>query len=277
MLAFIHKFAYNLFCMNIGIFYNTLQTEQSAVRTLMRMIEDSGGKPLVFSELDRVEGVDRLIVMGGDGTMLHAARKASESDIRLVGINYGHLGFLTEFERGEEASAVKLAMDESCPLLERAMLEVDLNGKKTFCLNEVSLLRGVGENCGNKTVKIFVTIDGSAAGVFNADGLIVTTPTGSTAYSLSAGGSIMMPECSTFQLTPVCAFSLRSRPISYPDRYELQMFLSESGSVSVFGDGSYLGQAGKNDKISVRKASRKVIFLTRNKHDCFRRITQKIN
>ena len=75
MLAFIHKFAYNLFCMNIGIFYNPLQTEQSAVRTLMRMIEDSGGKPLVFSELDRVEGVDRLIVMGGDGTMLHAARK----------------------------------------------------------------------------------------------------------------------------------------------------------------------------------------------------------
>ncbi|MDE6059385.1 MAG: NAD(+)/NADH kinase [Clostridia bacterium] len=263
--------------MNIGIFYNKLQVGHEAADRLADKINAAGGKAWIFSDLEQVKDIDRLIVLGGDGTMLHAARRTSELGIQLIGINYGHLGFLTEFECGEEDGAVELALDSACSLLERAMLEVDFNGKKTYCLNELSLLRGVGADCDNKAVKISVTIDGSAAGVFNADGLIVTTPTGSTAYSLSAGGSIMMPECATFQLTPVCAFSLRSRPIAYPDCYELQIFLPKKSKLILCGDGSYLGEASGDDNIKVRKAVRSAVFLTRNKHDCFRRITEKIN
>lgn len=263
--------------MNIGIFYNKLQVGYEAADRLADKINAMGGEARIFSDLEQVKDVDRLIVLGGDGTMLHAARRASELEIKLVGINYGHLGFLTEFECGEEDGAMALALDSACPLLERTILEVDFNGKKSHCLNELSLLRGVGADCDNKAVKISVTIDGSAAGVFNADGLIVTTPTGSTAYSLSAGGSIMMPECATFQLTPVCSFSLRSRPIAYPDCYELQIFLPKSSKLILCGDGSYLGEASGGDSIKVRKAVRSAVFLTRNKHDCFRRITEKIN
>ncbi len=263
--------------MNIGIFYNRNQVKKEIAEKLASDVRSAGGNATVFSDLNQIKEIERLVVLGGDGTMLHAARRASELNLSLVGINYGHLGFLTEFERGEEERAVRLVLDQTCPLLERALLEVELNGEKTFCLNEVTFLRGVGENCDNKAVKFSVTIDGSAAGIFNADGLVVATPTGSTAYSLSAGGSIMMPECGTFQLTPMCAFSLRSRPIAYPDYYELQIFLPEKSRVVLCGDGTYLGEAGEKDIIKVRKATRTAVFLTRNKHDCFQRITKKIN
>lgn len=264
-------------CMNIGIYYNCEKVDKKIVDKLVRKINAAGGNAVVFSEAERIGGVKRLLVLGGDGTMLHAARQTAALRIPLVGINYGHLGFLTEFERGDEEKALELVLDSDCPLLECTMLEVDFNKRKALCLNELSLLRGVGADCDNRAVKISVTIDGSAAGVFNADGLIVTTPTGSTAYSLSAGGSIMMPECGTFQLTPVCAFSLRSRPIAYPDRYELQFFLPKHCKVVLCGDGIYLGEAGECDEIKVRKAKSAALFLTRNKHDCFRRLTEKIN
>ena len=135
---------------------------------------------------------------------------------------------------------------------------------------------GVFDEKANRVVTISVTIDGSHAGEFIADGLIVTTPTGSTAYSLSAGGSIMTPDCETFQLTPVCAFSMRSRSIAYSNRSELGFSLPQ-GALVLYGDGVYLGQAGAKDKLIVRKSVRSAAFLTRGLSEYFRRLTEKIN
>ena len=158
----------------------------------------------------------------------------------------------------------------------KKMLEAELNGEKFDCLNELALLHPVAPGKENKVVTISVTIDGSHAGEFVADGLIVATPTGSTAYSLSAGGSIMTPDCATFQLTPVCAFSMRSRPIAYSDRSELCFSLPQ-GALVLYGDGVYLGEAGAADRLVVRKSARSVTFLTRGLGEYFRRLTQKIN
>ena len=121
-----------------------------------------------------------------------------------------------------------------------------------------------------------VMIDGSRAGSFTADGLIVATPTGSTAYSLSAGGSIMTPDCQTFLLTPISAFSLRSRPIAYPDHCTLSFDFSDE-KLMLFGDGVYLGQADGNTSLTVRRAERTVAFLTADPSGYFRRLTEKIN
>ena len=167
-------------------------------------------------------------------------------------------------------------LDERCARLQRSMLEAELNGKTFDCLNELALLHPVAPGRSNKVVRIAVTIDGSHAGEFVADGLIVSTPTGSTAYSLSAGGSIMTPDCETFQLTPVCAFSMRSRPIAYSDKSELGFSLLR-GEVVLYGDGVYLGQAGAGDTLSVRKSARSVTFLTRGLSEYFRRMTEKLN
>lgn len=275
-LAFIQKCVYNCPVMTIGIFYNERQVEKNVAEELDRAVRKAGGEAVVFCCADEINGVDRLIVLGGDGTVLRAARRASVLDIPIVGVNYGRLGFLTEFSREDTLLAAKLALDGNCSLVHRSMLEVNLNGVKSYCLNELALLHRTESERDNRIAKISVEIDGSKAGDFTADGLIVATPTGSTAYSLSAGGSIMTPDCETFLLTPVCAFSLRSRPIAYPDKCTL-FFSLESNSVALYGDGIYLGKAGAEDELTVRKSTRRATFMTWDTSGYFRRLTQKIN
>ena len=261
--------------MNIGIYFNRDQVREEVARRLAALVFAAGHTAALFSDLDEIDG-DRLIVLGGDGTMLRAAKRASERGIPVAGVNFGRLGFLTEFEREEAERVVPLVLDERCAILRRAMLEVELNGQKFDCLNELALLHPVAPERDNRVVTISVTIDGSHAGEFVADGLIVTTPTGSTAYSLSAGGSIMTPDCETFQLTPVCAFSMRSRPIAYSNRSELGFSLPR-GDLVLYGDGVYLGKAGADDRLAVRKSARSAAFLTRGLSEYFRRLTEKIN
>ncbi len=262
--------------MKIGIFFHKSQVDASCAESLRLALVQGGAEVTVYSEEDAFFDVDRLIVLGGDGTVLKAARRASECGVPLFGINYGHTGFLTEFERDETEKAVELALAPTCGTVERAMLEVELNGTKTVCLNECSLLRSISPQDENKVVRIGVQIDGSDAGEIVADGIIVATPTGSTAYSLSAGGCIMTPSCETFMLTPVCAFSMKSRPIVYSSSATLSFSIPAGHSLLLYGDGKYLGEVGKGDKVTVKKARRSATFLTRN-GSYFLKITEKIN
>lgn len=261
--------------MKLGIFYNDKQTDQENALRLAKVVKELRGEAIVFTRLSDVEGVDRLLVLGGDGTVLRAAKRASEMQIPLIGVNYGKLGFLAEFERGEEEQAVMLAMSD-CPIVERSMLEVDLDGRKSYCLNELALLHPINEKKPNGVVEISVNIDGSKAGDFSADGLIVATPTGSTAHSLSAGGCIMTPDSKTFILTPVCAFSLRSRPIVFPDSCTLALSVRKD-TLMLSGDGDYLGRVGTENVLTIKKAERVARLLTADKNGYFRRLTEKIN
>ena len=263
--------------MKIGIHYNAQQVDPAIAHRLASLLQERGGEPIVFASLEEIAGIDRLIVLGGDGTMLRAARRASEAKIPLVGVNFGRLGFLTEFERDEVEEAAILALDAKCEILHRSMLEVELNGKCFQCLNELSMLRPVMEAGENKVVKISIAIDGSSAGEIIADGLIVTTPTGSTAYSLSAGGCIMTPDVESFLLTPVCAFSMRSRPIACSDRSAISFRVERGTCLMLFGDGAFLGSMGADDTLTVRKSDRFATFMTRDKRGFFRRLTEKIN
>ena len=140
------------------------------------------------------------------------------------------------------------------------------------------LSRPVSPEADSRLVRICVTIDGKEAGVFSADGLILSTPTGSTAYSLSAGGSVMSPDCRTFELTPICAFSLRSRPIVCSDGSTLR-FTAEphGGGLLLHGDGVFLGELEKGDELIVRRSSRVATFWVKDEGDTFRRLTEIIN
>lgn len=260
--------------MKIGIIYNDKQVERSVPLFLREEIVRLGGDAELLGAEDVSDGFDRLAVLGGDGTVLRAARRASEFGIPLIGVNFGTLGFLTEFERDEVGRAVGPLLDEACPVLPRAMLEVFFGGRSVHLLNELALLRGVSPDSGSGVVKISVEIDGSFAGDFSADGLIVATPTGSTAYSLSAGGSIMTPDCETFLLTPVCAHSLKSRPIACSDKSVLTFSFREP--VVLYGDGEFLGEIRGEEALTVRKSPRKALFLTRDPRGFFRRLTGKL-
>lgn len=263
--------------MKIGIFFNANQVKVSSAESFRSKLVGRGADAVILIHEEEIADVDRLVVLGGDGTVLRAARRAAEVGIPLVGINYGHIGFLTEFGQDETDDALSFVLSDRCERMERAMIEVDLNGKKDVCLNECALLRGVAPNDDNKLIKIGVELDGAETGEITADGLIVATPTGSTAYSLSAGGSIVSPECEAFILTPVCAFSMKSRPIVYASSATLSFTIGEGHSLFLYGDGKYLGTVESGDKVCMRKSGRSATFLTRNKRGYLLRLTEKIN
>lgn len=262
--------------MRIGVFYHKEKVKEEEREKVSSALSRRGAEVVFLTEEDGVEGVDRLVVLGGDGTMLHAALKASYHSIPVVGMNYGTLGFLTIFERDEVEEMAELVTNENCEIRCRSMLEVVFRGKKALCLNELTFKRMVSPCSREKVVRIALKIDQNPAGLFTADGLIVATPTGSTAYSLAAGGCILTPDCESFLLTPLLSVSLRSRPIVCSDKNELSFSFPEKDKIELHGDGKFLGEAGEEDEVVVRKAKQCARFLVREQNDFFRRLS-KIN
>ncbi len=271
-----YKSVYNRGRMKIGIYFHREKDAAAAAERLLCILREAGADAKLFRSEEEISGVDRLIVLGGDGTVLRAARRAAGERIPLFGVNFGHLGFLTEFGREEIEEAAAFALGET-EVSERSMLEVDFGGRLTRCLNECALLRPVAVDKDDRPAEIEASINGSGAAKFLTDGLIVATPTGSTAHSLSAGGSIMTPGCATFMLTPVCACSMRARPIAYPDSAELSLRLPAGQTLLLYGDGRFLGEVKEGEVIKIRRSRLSARFLTRSRAECLLRIAEKIN
>jgi len=164
-----------------------------------------------------IEGaLDLLILFGGDGTLLRAARRAAPIGLPLLGVNFGHIGYMAEIEYRELRLLERLTEPE-CRVERRMMLDYTLASRdgETVCagtvLNDVVLMRGTGSSM----VEIEQFCDGARAGTVRADGIIYATPTGSTAYSLSAGGPIVDPRTDCICSTPLCPHSLTSRPVIF--------------------------------------------------------------
>lgn len=161
-------------------------------------------------------GADLILALGGDGTLLHAARRAAPLGVPVLGVNLGRLGFLAEVEASELPSMLKRLAQGAYQVEERMMLEATLrgdepglSGEPLLALNDVVLARSTFA----RMVRIEVRASGSVIGLFAADGLIVATPTGSTAYSLSAGGPIVHPLLDCLVITPICPHSLAVRTV----------------------------------------------------------------
>lgn len=154
--------------------------------------------------------VDILISMGGDGTFLRAARNAVDWNVPLLGINLGRLGFLTEIDFTSFEDAVSLLSNGEYRIETRMLLSASINGcYHTYALNDIVVSR----NGHARLVSIHVSVSGDSVGRYMADGFIVATPTGSTGYSLSAGGPIVSPNVECIILSPICAHSLQHRPV----------------------------------------------------------------
>lgn len=189
------------------------------------------------------QGVDAVIVGGGDGTMLHAAQATMGSKVPLLGINLGSLGFLTSIRAGEIPSVLPAILRGEYGVSERAVLSAKLgDGKSSWCaLNEVSLAPGPDQ----LMVRIRVNVGGEFLTEYHADGLLVASPTGSTAYSLSAGGPLVSPKAQVMVLTPVCAHAMAQRPLVVGEREGVELSLgSGNGPAVIRLDGSKVGQLG---------------------------------
>ena len=169
-------------------------------------------------------GVDMVVVLGGDGFMLEAARRACLEDTPILGINLGRVGYMTELEM-DELELIEQIFRGDYIIDERAMLSVDVLSKDgrvrstSYALNEAVVANGTTA----RIIDLRLSDNGVLVSDFRADGLVVATPTGSTAYSLSAGGPIVDPKLACFCVTPICPHSLLARPLVFPDTAKLEV------------------------------------------------------
>jgi NAD+ kinase len=205
---------------------------------------------------------DLAIVVGGDGTMLGIARRLARHDTPLVGINQGRLGFITDVALGEFEGALAAILAGAYDEEKRTMLEggVERDGKTIFdglALNDVIVSRGASAGM----VELRIEIDGGFVAQLRADGLIVGSPTGSTAYALSAGGPIMHPGIAGWALVPIAPHDLSNRPIVVPDSGEIVIEIVAGRDASVNFDMQSLTSLGHGDRIRVRRSVDRVRFL----------------
>ena len=231
-----------------------------------------------FSRKEIPDLVDVVLVLGGDGTMLNVSRLVAEKGIPILGINLGSLGFITEVPRDEIFDVVDKMLSGGCAIEERLMLSAAIlrNGER---ISEYTVLNDVVINKGAlaRIIDLETNINSSYITTFKADGLIISTPTGSTAYSLSAGGPILYPTLGSIVLTPICSHTLTNRPIVLPDDFKIEIIIkSLSEDVFLTLDGQVGFSLRIGDVIEVNKANYKVKLLVPAKRDYFKVLRTKL-
>ncbi len=205
---------------------------------------------------------DLVVVQGGDGSMLNAARHLAMHGVPLVGVNQGRLGFMTDIASGSMLEAMSQILAGRHVIEERTMLaaEVHCDGEAVFstlALNDVVVNKGaVG-----RLIEFLVNIDGEFVYDLRADGLIVATPTGSTAYSLSSAGPILQPSVPGFALVPICPHTLSNRPIMVSDRAVIEIILKRSIDARLHFDGQLQRDLQEGDRVVIRRAEHTVSFV----------------
>jgi NAD+ kinase len=202
---------------------------------------------------ESIAGADLIVVLGGDGTMLGTARLIGDASIPVLGINHGSLGYLTDFRIEEMFPALEQVLGGEYEIDRRVMLDIE-NGREASgrVLNDIV----VNKAALARIIEIEVRLNGLFVNDFRADGLIVATPTGSTAYNLSAGGPIIFPSMNAIVLTPICPFTLTNRPIVVPDTSVIELSLkSGSEDVILSLDGQTALEMRVGDSVKIRKSA----------------------
>lgn len=221
---------------------------------------------------------DLVIVIGGDGVMLEAARRATPCGIPILGINMGRIGYMTELEMNELDLLEKI-FSEDFYLDERAMLKVEMRSNKgqskfsAYALNEAVIANGSTA----RIIDLELSDNGRLVSEYRADGLVIATPTGSTAYSLSAGGPIIDPKLSCFCVTPICPHSLVARPLIFPDTAILQIknICVREKILHLTVDGKATFDLFLGDTVVVTKAAIKTKLLRIKDEDFYSKIRMK--
>lgn len=235
-------------------------TEYSVANDIKSYLEKSDICVTIMSHRETLcpEGqTDMAVVLGGDGTVIRAAKKMAGKNIPILGVNLGTLGFLTEVERPRMYEALDAVLAGKCTIERRMVLEgvKKSDGERSITVNEVI----VGKKNLGKMITTSVWVNGELMDTYVADGIIVATPTGSTAYNLSAGGPVLSPNMEALVITPICPHSLNKRSVvvSSGDRICIRVEKTRESYVdeaTVRFDGDVLWQAQTGDEIHIQKA-----------------------
>jgi NAD+ kinase len=217
----------------------------------LRQILDSSCSFAPIPEL--FEDKDMIVSFGGDGTMLHTARVSEGLGIPILGVNLGKVGFLAELSPDEIHLIPGCLKRGEYEIIERMAFTAEYSGRRYFALNDIVLDRGRN----TRILTFTVTVDHEYAGEFTADGLIVSTPTGSTAHSMAAGGPLVMPECKAAILTPICPHSLTIRPMIIDGSRSLRIGVTE-GLARMAVDGQSFVDIPPGSEVAIRSAEKPV-------------------
>ena len=220
---------------------------------------------------------DIIIVFGGDGTLLSVARLVGDTGVPILGVNLGGLGFITELSRDEVRNNIEMIFSQECCFEERIMLLSDVyRGRRKIVQNNAFNDVVLNKSALSRMFELDIHIDNQYVTTFRADGLIVSTPTGSTGHSLSAGGPILYPTLESFLMTPICPHTLTSRPIVLPDTFVLEAAVKNGDNVYLTLDGQVGFPLKIKDKVRIRKADYKTKFLVLHDRDYFRILRTKL-
>ena len=261
----------------------------AAVRSAMQILKDAGlrvslclpfevdrgyelPKDLRFSRLDReLPNADAIVCFGGDGTILHTAKAATRRGIPILGVNIGTMGFLAELESSEIGELSKLATG-NYKLDPRMMLDVTVQRDRDIifhdiCLNDVVVTKGAVA----RIVYLSVECDGVQALTCGGDGVIISTPSGSTAYNLSAGGPIVEPDARNMIITPICAHDICSRCVVTSDRRVITVRMIQNARRNAFlsVDGGKALRLNMGDVVTIRKSKYETKLLKLNDHSFY--------
>jgi NAD+ kinase len=227
------------------------------LRAAGQIAAETNCAPLVVSDGELTEDLDLIMVLGGDGTMLGAARLVGARQIPVLGVNFGWLGYLTEFTLDEMFPALEDVRAGNFVVEQRMMIDVELKrGDEIVAAHRALNDAVVNKAAPARMIELECYINGMFVNGFRADGMIVATPTGSTAYSLSAGGPIVHPSMSAILLTPICPHMLSNRPVIVPGESVVDLiFKRAEEELMLTIDGQSCVSLLPDDRITVRRSS----------------------
>ncbi|HZR21813.1 MAG TPA: NAD(+)/NADH kinase [Verrucomicrobiae bacterium] len=262
----------------VGVVGNSEKTSGAGVvKEAARLIEAAGRKVFTEPVTARWAGikgticpdaaavarrVDLLLVFGGDGTMLRLARDVAGSGTPILGVNIGSFGFLTAVPSAELATALRRVWNNEFTFEPRALIEAAGRCNGTLvehsALNDIVISRGIS----SRLIELEVCIDGELLTQYRCDGLIFSTPTGSTAYSLAAGGAVVFPTSEVIEITPICPHTLSNRSLVVPLKARIDVkIISPKPSTILSADGQVISELSAGDCLTIRQSRRKVRLM----------------
>lgn len=223
--------------------------------------------------------VDLVIVLGGDGTLISVARQINGLPVPILGVNLGSLGFLTEITRHELPSMLESVLDGRFDVSDRMMLDVEIlrrgqSVEKHTLLNDAVMNKGTLA----RIIDMETWVDGDYLTTFKSDGLIISTPTGSTGYNLAAGGPIIYPGINSLVITPICPHMLTNRPLIVPSSSTIAIDINFADDVVYFtGDGQIGANLEPGDRVEVRQSGARTQLIKSPTRDYFEILRTKLS
>ena len=244
-----------------------------------KIAEMTGLNDLGVTKYELYSKSDFIIVLGGDGTLLDTGRKAAKFGTPLLGINMGTMGFLATADGSEAETAIEKVLNGEYKIEKRLMLESEIisdtdNPKQYIAVNDVCISRGVF----TKITEYNIYVNEEYLATFRADGIIISTPTGSTAYNLSAGGPVLKPDIACMVITPICPHSLHSRSIvvSADDTVRIEASFGSNGDIIMSMDGQTSVILNNGDIINVRKSANSINIIKSNTRSFYEILRKKL-